>query len=399
MTGMNNIDDFKRLPDESFDDFFVRLFEHKAEYGLTCEQISRILNLESGSVYGESKWRKDFAVFQRGREYEREKALGNLSVEMRKKQDELYQAKTQYQDQRREYNALLRNDARTDHLFDELAKAAHSLPDIMLLPCSVAPTQMEAVVCLNDWHYGMTAKNVFNEYNPSICNERLEKLAWKVRNYLKLHKPSKLHIIVLGDLWHGAIHTSVRVAACENTVSQIMHSCELLAQFIASVSEYVPDVDVHCTYGNHARVVPNKKESQHDDNLEKLVPFWLSERFSGNDRVNIVKQDIDGIIVLNVLGYGVVATHGDLENFPAFGTTMHTVLSKKCGVNIDYALMGDKHHLESKDATGVESIICPSLCGTDDYADGKRLYSTPGQLMMLFTPDGGAECRMMIRLD
>ena len=60
MTGMNNIDDFKRLPDESFDDFFVRLFEHKAEYGLTCEQISRILNLESGTVYGESKWRKDF---------------------------------------------------------------------------------------------------------------------------------------------------------------------------------------------------------------------------------------------------------------------------------------------------------------------------------------------------
>ena len=67
---------------------------------------------------------------------------------MRKKQDELYLAKTQYQDQRREYNALLRSDARTDHLYDELAKAAHSLPDIMLLPCSVAPTQMEAVVCL-----------------------------------------------------------------------------------------------------------------------------------------------------------------------------------------------------------------------------------------------------------
>lgn len=397
---MNNItDDFKRMPDETFDDYFVRLFENKAEYGLTCDQIGRILNLESGSLFSESKWRKDFAMFQRGREYEKDKLLDTVAPDLRQKQDELYRSKVQYQDQRREYNALLRTDARVEHFYDELIKAAHELPEFAILPCDIATTNAEAVVCLSDWHYGLVADNVFNSYNPTICRQRLERLSGRVRNYLEMYRPKRLHVLVLGDLWHGAIHTAVRLAACENTVSQIMNSCELLAHFIASVAEMVPATDVYCTYGNHARVIPNKKESQHGDNLEKLVPFWLKERFANTPTINIVEQELDGFIVLNVLGYGIVATHGDLENFPTFGTTMHTVLSKKYGVNIDYAIMGDKHHLESKDATGVEAIICPSLCGTDDHADGKRLYSTPGQLMLIVNPVSGAESRMMIRLD
>lgn len=395
----NAINDFKRLPDESFDDFFVRLFENKVEYGLTCAQIAYILNSESGMSFGESKWRKDFAMFKKGREYERRKGSIGGDAEYQEKIDNLYKAKVQFQDQRREYNALLRNDARSDFLYEELIKAAYSLKPIELKPYLNDVSETEAVLCLNDWHYGLDTKNVFNSFNPSVCRFRLEKLASKVIDYLSIYKPRKLHVLVLGDLWHGSIHTSVRVSACENTVSQIMNACELLAQFLAVVSDYSPEIDVYCTYGNHARVIQNKKESQHEDNLEKLVPFWLKERFSESDRVHIVDQNIDGIILLNVLGHGIVASHGDIENFASFGTTMYTVLSKKTGVTIDYAIIGDKHHHESKDALGIESIICPSLCGTDNYANEKRLYSTPGQLMMLFTPEGGAECRMMIRLD
>lgn len=67
--------DVKRLPDESFDDFFVRLFETKHETGLNCEQIAELLNAESpdGVQYGECNWRKKFKDFQRGRMYERNK--------------------------------------------------------------------------------------------------------------------------------------------------------------------------------------------------------------------------------------------------------------------------------------------------------------------------------------
>lgn len=64
-----------RKPDEQFDDFFVRLFEHKAEYGLSCQDIADILNDEVGVVYGESKWRKEYAAFRRGMMYAKHKAM------------------------------------------------------------------------------------------------------------------------------------------------------------------------------------------------------------------------------------------------------------------------------------------------------------------------------------
>lgn len=58
---------------ETFDDFFVRLFEHKDEYGLTCQEIADILNRQCGEDYGESKWRKEYAAFSRGMRYATER--------------------------------------------------------------------------------------------------------------------------------------------------------------------------------------------------------------------------------------------------------------------------------------------------------------------------------------
>lgn len=70
--------DYKRYDGEPFIAYFVRLFEHKEEYGLTCEQIAALLNVESNSNFGECKWRKEYAAFNRGREYER--AYGSIGV-------------------------------------------------------------------------------------------------------------------------------------------------------------------------------------------------------------------------------------------------------------------------------------------------------------------------------
>ena len=62
---------YLRQSGEPFVDYWIRLFEHKDDYGLTCESIAALLNAEQGSDYTESKWRKDYAMFTRGREYER----------------------------------------------------------------------------------------------------------------------------------------------------------------------------------------------------------------------------------------------------------------------------------------------------------------------------------------
>lgn len=63
---------------ESFDDFFVRLFENKEKYGLSCQEIADILNSYVGEDYGESKWRKEYAAFSRGMKYVRNKMTQNV---------------------------------------------------------------------------------------------------------------------------------------------------------------------------------------------------------------------------------------------------------------------------------------------------------------------------------
>lgn len=63
-------DNVKRSDDETYIDYFVRLFENKDEYGLKCADIAELLNAENGQNYGESAYRKEYAAFNRGRKYE-----------------------------------------------------------------------------------------------------------------------------------------------------------------------------------------------------------------------------------------------------------------------------------------------------------------------------------------
>lgn len=64
---------YNKLTTESYDDYFVRLFENKDAYKLTCTDIANLLNQVNGQNKGECAYRKQFKNFQRGRMYERRK--------------------------------------------------------------------------------------------------------------------------------------------------------------------------------------------------------------------------------------------------------------------------------------------------------------------------------------
>ena len=51
------------------------------------------------------------------------------------------------------------------------------------------------------------------------------------------------------------------------------------------------------------------------------------------------------------------------------------------------------------DLLDIESILIRSLCGTDEYANNKRLYSKPGQTLIVFNPEYGREATYHIPLD
>ena len=322
--------------------------------------------------------------------------------QLRAKEEELYKLKRQMQDQRREYNKLLTSEARSEHLHEEIIRAAnnlnHSAPLLSTHVERVPNTYREALLCLSDWHYGMVTDNIWNTYNTDICKQRLRKLARKVKDYLILNRISTLHVVMLGDFAHGAIHTSARVQSEENTCDQLMHVAELLAEFIDNISEYVNELNLHSCYGNHMRTVQDKNDSVHSDNMEKVIPWWLEQRLKGNEQVKIHFTKYYEFTKLNILGYNICCVHGDLDSFKNIGTVTNTIFTHKFNEKIDYTISGDKHHLEEFEQLGVESILIRSLCGTDDYANNKRLYSKPGQTMIIFNNEDGRESTYHISL-
>ena len=393
----------KRLDGETQEQYFYRICSMKESLGFTWPQMTEIFNAEFGCKKGDTAYRKQWAAFNKVFNANVAKIVGDntYSAELKEQLDEIYKAKRQLFDQRREYNKLLVSDARADHLTEKLIEAANLVPlqnysDMFTFKDNF--TEEEAVLCLSDWHYGQVTNNIWNTYNTKVCKERVKKLFDKVSNALQEHKIKTLHIVLLGDFVNGAIHTGCRVASEENTCDQLMHVSEILANFINALSIDVESVNVYSTYGNHARTIQNKDDSIHADNMERVIPWWLKQRLAKNNKVNIVDSEFYEFIYFNVCGYNVVCTHGDLDKFKDVGVTINSLFSKKFGTTIDYTFSGDKHHLEAFEQFGIESSLVGSLCGTDEYANNKRLYSNPMQTLCIFSPEDGKLCTYNIKL-
>lgn len=339
---------------------------------------------------------------------ERESALDahDIGRELDQKRAELARETKRFYDQRREYNKITIHESRFEHLTQMLVSAAHKLNDAVGLifdgempECSLvdSPSGCEAVVVLCDWHYGMTADNMWNKYDTSICKERVKRTVERVTERLELHRPARLHVIILGDMLHGAIHTSARVASEELVCEQLMSVSEILAQAIAEMARHAPQTSVYATYGNHARTVQNKNDSIHHDNLERIIPWWLAQRLKDAKNIAIEERSKSEILFFDVCGYGFCASHGDLDNVKSAPRLFSAICQRVYGRDADCVILADKHHREEFEELGVTAIISSALCGADEYANNKRLYSTPGQTMIIVDKRQGVDAVYHLR--
>lgn len=322
--------------------------------------------------------------------------------EIERRRLELQKERQRFFDQRREYNKLVTDESRREHLEARLIEAANKLKDTVgcvgvnvAEQCNLLNT--EAILVLSDWHYGMVTDNVWNTYNTDICRARVRWVIESAIARIRLHGCRRVHIVILGDMANGAIHTSSRVASEELACDQLMEVSEILAQSIEAVALCGVEVVVHVTYGNHNRTVQRKEDSIHRDNMERLIPWWLKQRLKDNALVRIEEESENEFLMLDVCGYGFCATHGDLDSVRSAPRMLPVLFQKKYGKNIDYILLGDKHHRESFEELCVDAMICGSLCGTDDYANEKRLYSNPEQLLLIVNPEIGIDGQYRIK--
>lgn len=400
----------KKLPHENESQYIWKVGQAKDSGRIlnSWEELAPILNAELGidetEARGESAFRKKYRVMQQAWNdvFSKSQFSESQLDEMKETEKELFKAKKQFEDQRRECKKLWTQEARFDNLTNKLIESVNRLCDEHPLEFyDYVPIlgDKEAVLCLADWHYGMVTDNIWNKYNTDICRQRVSQLVFKTIEYLQMHNVNTLHVMLLGDAAHGALHTSCRVASEEDTCDQLMHVSEIIAESINELSKYTSKVNVYTTYGNHLRTVQSKNDSIHSDNMEKIIGWYLEQRLQNNSRINIVKSDYYEFIFFNVCGYNIVGAHGDLEKFKQFGITVNTLFTKKYGRTIDYTVSADKHHIEEFESMGIESVLVRSLCGTDEYSNKNRLYSAPGQTLMIFSASEGRECTYNIKLD
>lgn len=352
---------------------------------------------------GESAYRKDVASARRY--YEAgvfdDSINENHIVKLKEEQEKLFKIKKQVGDRYREYRKLLTLDGRADNLEEKLLEVVSDLNKEMPLvftPPVNNNVDKTAILVFSDWHYGLKTNNIWNTYNTEICRQRVKTCVEKAIEYIKLFNISHLIVCSTGDAYHGNIHVSCRVASEEETCDQLMHVAELMAQSIEELSWYVDNVDFYSCYGNHCRSIQIKQDSVHSDNFEKILPWWIKQRLQNNTKVTIHESEYREFTLFNVYGYNICAIHGDLDNIKDMATTFNTLFTRKFGKTIDYIISGDKHHLEEFEAFDIESIIVRSLCGTDDYANNKRLYSSAGQTLIIMSEEEGRECTRNIKV-
>ena len=325
-----------------------------------------------------------------------------MQAKIRKERQELEKEKVKLRDEKNDYRRIIREQARKESLGDFLGEAAMKLNEnysLISLPINKveSPSDREAVVCFSDWHYGLVSDNIWNQYNPEMCVQRVKKCVSYMKRYLSINNIDTLHIVLLGDFAHGAIH-NCRLYSREDVCDQLMQVSEILARAINELSHEVNNVVVYSCYGNHMRTTQKKEESKSSDNMEKVIPWWLEQRLATNGKVTISYSQFKEFTLLTVAGNNIVCVHGNGFNFKDIGITTHALFTKMFGVNVDYTISGDKHHLEEFEKFGIESILIRSLCGTDDYANDLHLYGKAGQTMMIFNNDYGRECTYHIPL-
>lgn len=294
---------------------------------------------------------------------------------------ELYKEKCRVQDQKREYNKLLRESARYEHIVDVLKQEIDNVEPIKLNSVmSANPTNVEAVLILSDFHYGFMVDNVLNEYNTQIANERLETLLKKTIYYCQIHRVETLHLGLAGDLICGAIHLQSRVAAEEDLISQVINVSELLANFINELKAKVPNVKVWGVIGNHSRVNADKKSNMPAENFERLIFKYIEARLPN---VTVATNGLEDWITFKVKDQLAFMTHGDKDSLS--NIKLHAV--NLLGKVPDRIYFGHIHHMNIKDDNGTEIVVNGSIVSTDEYAMGLRCNTKPYQVLQIFDND------------
>ena len=317
---------------------------------------------------------------------------------------------------RNQVNEIYRSQARSELLRETVEKAIEELPPMPdVAPAAPAPQyETEAVVpdralvlAMGDFHFGaeIDERGLYGEpvnvYDEHVFQKRMSSLLAQAVAIVHKEHLTEAYVFLVGDLLDGILRQNQLMRLQYGLVESTIKLSEYLAKWLNEFSKSCDHLHVAACTGNHSEFRPLKAKSREfeEENLEKIILWYLAARLAGNDRI-VVDTDCVRMKLVSVAGYNFLLLHGD-DSRNVREIARDTV--NLYGTNIDYFVCG---HLHKEEEVGLGStpdgrstvIRVPSICGMDSYARSKGLGGRAGATAMVIEGDYGRRCVYPIRL-
>ena len=275
-----------------------------------------------------------------------------------------------------EYNAEIIKLLKRESLNTKLSKKKHN-------------TEAAIVVQLADLHLNELVELESNKYDFDIASKRLQKYAYKVKEYVKFHKANKVLIAITGDLLNSDRRRDELLSMATNRAKATFLGVHLLKHFILDINE-IAEVQVCCVTGNESRV--NQELGWVDlcasDNYDFTI-FEMLRLLLPN--INFLRGDALELVV-EINGKNMLVIHGhQLSKMDS--NVVGKVISKYSakGVIIDFIICGHLHETMIRDNIARSA----SLVGSNSYSEkALNLAGTAAQNIYCFTDDGRHDIRI-----
>ena len=385
---------------ESMLSYAWRITIYKDEMGLSYSEWSSLL---IGKEYSDETSRKAYYIVKPLLEslMSDDKSKNKTYNDIRSKEIQLQKERIRQKDERRNFENLVRNEARWETLFDMIKEGLDNLEynhKLNIYPYEIRGSESEAILILSDWHIGVEINTPSNVFNIEVAKERVDKLIKETIKHCKNNNVTKLHVVLAGDLVQGIIHVNSRLRQNENIINQVLIASELVTDLIASLSQSIRRVEVYNVNGNHGRVNANIKESLDEENFESLVYEIVKlkldiikerERIAYNVHFN--ENEFKDISLIDVMNKKVAVSHGhkDRKQNTALDKLNHLLDEYR----VDELITGHFHNVRLGDGVTVNG----ALSGSDDFAQSKRFNNNPSQILKIYFDDN-TECLFDINL-
>lgn len=303
----------------------------------------------------------------------------------------------------RQVHGMFRTESRSELLRETVREAVANLEPIDICPTiQMHPTQDDRslVLALGDFHYGAEINvtglrgEIQNHYDHVVFEERMERVLMNVMAILKREMVEDVHVFLVGDLIDGMLRQSQQMRLEYGMVESTIRLSEYLAQWLAQLSKYA-NVHVYAATGNHSEIRPLKSKNREfeDENLEKIIIWYLEERLRENDSI-VFYGGAQKYVLTDIEGYSFLLMHGDGEKaIDQIAKDAVNMYSEP----IDFFICGHKHKeqefpMGSTDDGNSIIVRTPSICGVDKYAQSRGFGGKPGAIAMVIERDYGRRC-------